>query len=81
MDLAELRRVINQVPVFYRVSPRHKVTIVKVWSSKYLLAMRVCIQEHNYKNKKIDSDCAFNITYLPVIIHIEQLPSSATKPP
>ena len=30
MDISQLRRVIGQVGVFYRTTPRHKLKIVKV---------------------------------------------------
>ena len=37
MDLAQLQRIINQVSVFYRVSPRHKYKIVKVGAPSFAL--------------------------------------------
>jgi len=30
MDMSQLEKVINYIAVFYRVSPRHKHTIIKV---------------------------------------------------
>jgi len=30
MDISQLEKLINHISVFYRVSPRHKHTIIKV---------------------------------------------------
>ena len=42
MDVTQLEKVINQICVFYRVSPRHKHKIVKVRYVYLLTYLRTC---------------------------------------
>ena len=54
MDISQLQKQINQICVFYRVSPRHKHKIVKV-RCVYLSPVK---KKQQQKNQKLVLECA-----------------------
>ena len=46
----QLKAMVNNVSVFYRVTPRHKLTIIKVPNSLLLLHFILMLFSQNIKN-------------------------------